>query len=63
MVAELLPLLNRILNPEIRPVNSQLVKKEEKDVLTKLVGLMIRMKLGFVQDKNEDGQLTYKLEP
>lgn len=63
VVAELLPLLNRILNPEIRPVNSQLVKKEEKEVLAKLVGLMVGMKLGFVQDKNEEGQLTYKLEP
>lgn len=63
VAAELLPLLNRILNPDIRPVNSQLVKADERRVLTKLVHLMMAMKISFVQDKNEDGQLTYKLEP
>lgn len=31
--------------------------------MLKLISTMLGMKLSFVQDKNEDGQLTYKLDP
>ncbi|ORY58350.1 P-loop containing nucleoside triphosphate hydrolase protein [Leucosporidium creatinivorum] len=63
IVAELLPLLNRIIAPDLKPVNSQLIKAEERAVMLKLISTMLGMKLSFVQDKNEDGQLTYKLDP
>lgn len=83
LVVELLPLLNRIISPNLKPVrsllsfvslpgtditiyqqiNSQLIKTDERVVLLKLINTMLELKLYFVQDKNEDGQMTYKLEP
>ncbi|SCZ92034.1 BZ3500_MvSof-1268-A1-R1_Chr5-3g08294 [Microbotryum saponariae] len=61
--AELLPLLNRILSPQLKPINSQLIKAEDRIVLINLVNTMLALGLAFVQDKNEEGQLMYKLEP
>ncbi|GAA6038469.1 hypothetical protein JCM8097_004581 [Rhodosporidiobolus ruineniae] len=63
VVAELLPLLNRIVAPDLKPVNSQVVKNEERQTLLRLVNTMITSKLSFVLDKAEDGQLSYKLDP
>lgn len=84
VVAELLPFINRIITPELKPVsstggeglrarnltlgtsaqvNSQLIKDEERGTLLKLVHQMLTLRLSFVQDKTEDGQLTYKLDP
>ncbi|BGP37138.1 Chromosome transmission fidelity protein 18 [Rhodotorula kratochvilovae] len=63
VVAELLPLLNRIVAPDLKPVNSQVVKNEERARLLRLVRTMIDTKLAFVIDKSEDGQLSYKLDP
>ncbi|KAL7344108.1 P-loop containing nucleoside triphosphate hydrolase protein [Rhodotorula toruloides] len=62
-VAELLPLLNRIVAPDFKPVNSQVVKNEERAPLMRLVNTMISTKLAFVLDKSEDGQLLFKLDP
>lgn len=63
VVTELAPYLIRILSPDLRPVNSQLVRADEKLALAKLMHIMTTLKLTFVLDKNEDGQLSYKLEP
>ena len=82
IVGELLPMLNRIIAPELKPVgsffcycgyscsyklhkqvNSQLIKAEERGTLLKLVHQMLTLGLSFVQDKTEDGQLMYKLDP
>ncbi|GAA6044332.1 hypothetical protein NBRC10512_004645, partial [Rhodotorula toruloides] len=63
IVAELLPLLNRIVAPDLKPVNSQVVKNEERARLMRLVNTMISTKLAFVLDKSEDGQLSFKLDP
>ncbi|GJN87911.1 hypothetical protein Rhopal_000866-T1 [Rhodotorula paludigena] len=63
IVAELLPLLNRIVSPDLKPVNSQVVKNEERARLLRLINTLITTKLAFVLDKSEDGQLSYKLDP
>ncbi|GAA5854527.1 hypothetical protein JCM9279_000830 [Rhodotorula babjevae] len=63
VVAELLPLLNRIVAPDLKPVNSQVVKNDERARLLRLVNTMITTKLAFVMDKSEDGQLSFKLDP
>ncbi|GAA5979308.1 hypothetical protein JCM10908_002874 [Rhodotorula pacifica] len=63
VVTELLPLLNRVVAPDLKPVNSQIVKTDEKARLTRLVNTMITTKLTFALDKSEDGQLSYKLDP
>ncbi|GAA5833833.1 hypothetical protein JCM5353_003070 [Sporobolomyces roseus] len=63
LVSELLPLFNRIVAPDLKPVNSQVVKNEERERMMKTVNTMISTKTTFVIDKNEEGQLSYKLDP
>ncbi|KAK4696986.1 chromosome transmission fidelity protein 18, partial [Phenoliferia sp. Uapishka_3] len=63
IATELIPQLNRILAPDLKPVNSQLIKSEERAVMLKLVNTMITMRLSYVPTKNEEGQPTYKLDP
>ncbi|KAF9938682.1 hypothetical protein BGZ67_010582 [Mortierella alpina] len=60
---ELLSPFLRILSPHMRPVNKQLIKPEERAVLKRLVDIMIQFQLTFVQEKTEDGQFLYRLEP
>ncbi|KAI8597020.1 hypothetical protein EDD21DRAFT_386544 [Dissophora ornata] len=60
---ELLSPFLRILSPSLRPVNKQLIKPEERAVLMRLVDVMIHFQLTFVQEKTEDGQFLYRLEP
>jgi chromosome transmission fidelity protein 18 len=44
-------------------INSQVVKPGEKAILARLVEIMVLLKLRFFQEKGEDGQLSYRLEP
>ncbi|KAG6832058.1 hypothetical protein H0H92_005480 [Tricholoma furcatifolium] len=60
---EFVPLINRIISPPLRPVNSQIIKPEEKAVLTRLVNVMAALELRFFQERAEDGQLSYRLDP
>ncbi|KAF9191281.1 hypothetical protein BGZ50_009496 [Haplosporangium sp. Z 11] len=60
---ELLSPLLRIISPYLRPVNKQLIKPEERMVLMRLIDIMIHFQLTFVQEKTEDGQFLYRLEP
>ncbi|KZS88374.1 hypothetical protein SISNIDRAFT_479953 [Sistotremastrum niveocremeum HHB9708] len=60
---ELAPLLNRIISPPLRPVNNQIIKADDKARLNKLVETMLLFDLRFVQEKTEDGSLTYRLDP
>jgi len=60
---ELSPYINRIISPPLRPVNSQIIKPEERAVLNRLVDLMVALDLRFIQDKAEDGSLIYRLDP
>ncbi|KAF9438710.1 hypothetical protein BGZ76_005655 [Entomortierella beljakovae] len=60
---ELLSPFLRILSPYLRPVNKQLIKPDERLVLQRLVEIMIHFQLTFVQEKTEDGQFVYRLEP
>lgn len=60
---ELVPLLMHVISPDLKPVNQQLIKPAEKARLDRLVTIMIEFGLSFVQEKNEDGQFIFKLEP
>ncbi|KAJ7583006.1 hypothetical protein C8J56DRAFT_1015638 [Mycena floridula] len=60
---EFAPYINRIISPPLRPINSQIIKPEEKAVLTRLVNIMASLELRFVQERGEDGQLAYRLDP
>lgn len=44
-------------------INGQTAKAEDKRVLDKLARIMMYFNLSFVQEKNEDGQFAYKLDP
>ncbi|KAI0006203.1 P-loop containing nucleoside triphosphate hydrolase protein [Russula compacta] len=63
LTLEFAPLLNRIISPPIRPVNSQVIRPEEKAMLSRLVNIMVSLELRYVQERAEDGQLMYKLDP
>ncbi|TFK76193.1 P-loop containing nucleoside triphosphate hydrolase protein [Pluteus cervinus] len=60
---ELAPYINRIISPPIRPINSQVIKAGERALLSRLVSIMAALELRFVQERAEDGQLTYRLDP
>ncbi|KAJ7087754.1 P-loop containing nucleoside triphosphate hydrolase protein [Mycena epipterygia] len=60
---EFAPYINRIISPPLRPVNSQVIKPDERALLTRLVDIMATLELQFFQERAEDGQLTYRLDP
>ncbi|KAG8723760.1 hypothetical protein FRC09_001846 [Ceratobasidium sp. 395] len=62
-VLEFLPLINRIISPPLKPLNSQIVRTQERLVLKRLVEIMAALEVRFVQEKNEEGQLVYRLDP
>ena len=63
MQLEVAPYLNRIISPPLRPVNSQVIRPAEKALLARLVGVMANLELRFVQERMEEGQLVYRLDP
>ncbi|TKY89326.1 hypothetical protein EX895_001857 [Sporisorium graminicola] len=73
VITELGPLLMRILTPDLRPINNQLSRAEDKQAFGSLVSIMTSLNLSFVQDKISEeeaavtgqtaGQLVYKLDP
>jgi chromosome transmission fidelity protein 18 len=44
-------------------VNSQVIRPQEKALMTRLVDIMVSLELRFVQERAEDGQLSYRLDP
>jgi chromosome transmission fidelity protein 18 len=44
-------------------VNSQVIRPEEKALLSRLVEIMVSLELRFVKEKTEDGQAMYRLDP
>ncbi|KAH7107651.1 P-loop containing nucleoside triphosphate hydrolase protein [Auriculariales sp. MPI-PUGE-AT-0066] len=60
---EFAPLINRIISPPLRPVNSQVIRADEKKLLSRLVEIMVALDLRFLQEKTEDGNLVYRLDP
>jgi len=60
---EFAPFINRIISPPLRPVNRQIIKAGERELLSRLVDIMVAMELRFIQEKTEEGALTYRLDP
>ncbi|KAF9014074.1 P-loop containing nucleoside triphosphate hydrolase protein [Cyathus striatus] len=60
---EFTPYINRIISLPLRPVNSQIIRPEEKAVLNRLVDIMAALGLRFIQERAEDGQLSYRIDP
>ncbi len=71
--------INRIISPPLRPVrnafeildlsltlvqvNSQIIRPQEKALMNRLVDVMSSLELRFVQERAEDGTLSYRLDP
>lgn len=60
---EFVSFINRILSPPLQPVNSQIIRKEEKAILTRIVDIMASLELRFCQERAENGQQFYHLDP
>ena len=63
LIRDILPCLLEIMKPNLRPVNTQLYTKSEKELLQNLITVFITYNLNYVQEKSEDGQYIYKLDP
>ena len=57
---DIVPLLMRILQPSLRPVNTQLYSHKEKEELRSLVEAMTAYSLTYVQERTPEGQYVYK---
>ncbi|CAH1273627.1 CHTF18 [Branchiostoma lanceolatum] len=60
---ELLPSLLDIIQPSLRPVNSQLFSAKEKQQMADLIHTMIAYNLTYQQERTQEGQYQYLLEP
>jgi chromosome transmission fidelity protein 18 len=60
---ECLPFLLRIISPEIRGTNINLLKKHEKRMLERTVDIMISYGLVYTSNMSMHGTMEYKLEP
>ena len=56
-----LDILRSILS--LLQVNSQVIKPQERALLARLVEIMVSLELRFVQERAEDGQMVYRLDP
>jgi hypothetical protein len=44
-------------------VNKQVIKADEKLLMSRVVDIMVYLDLRFIQEKLEDGALVYRLDP
>ncbi|XP_056018073.1 chromosome transmission fidelity protein 18 homolog [Ostrea edulis] len=63
MVQEVLPPLLDIIQPNLRPVNTQLYSAREKEDLAELIRVMIAYNMTYNQEKTPEGQYAYVLDP
>ncbi|OZJ05720.1 hypothetical protein BZG36_01437 [Bifiguratus adelaidae] len=63
LTTEFLSPLLRIISPNLKPINRQLIKPQEKTILVRVVHLMLSTGLSFVQEQSEDSQYLYRMEP
>jgi len=64
LVRELLPAILSVLQPSLRPVNTQLFSKKEKEELANVVDIHISYNLTYQQERDpETSQYVYKMDP
>nr|KAI8767092.1 putative chromosome transmission fidelity protein 18 [Biomphalaria glabrata] len=63
IVLDLLSPLLDILQPTLRPVNTQLYSNREKEELSNVVKIMMAYNMTYHQEKSQDGQYVYALDP
>ncbi|CAK8695847.1 unnamed protein product [Clavelina lepadiformis] len=62
-ILDTVPYLMAIMMPNLRPVNMQLYSPAERKQLSDLVSSMLAYNLTYRQERNQEGQYTYILEP
>ena len=62
-MCDILPCLLRIVQTNLRPVNTQLYSSREKQDLKHLVEVLIAYNLSYVQEVTTEGQYIYRLDP
>ena len=62
-VLSIIPYMSYIIQPSLRPVNIHLYSAHEKNSLAQVVKTMMLHGLSYRQEKNEEGQFVYVLEP
>lgn len=60
---DLLPFLQIIISPTLRPINTQLYSSREKEILLDLVNTMISYNLSYKQVYQPSGQYVYSFSP
>lgn len=63
LLRDVLPWLLCIVQPAIRPVNTQLFSKEERQQLKQVISVMSSFSITYQQTRNADGVYEYNLEP
>ncbi|XP_042861929.1 chromosome transmission fidelity protein 18 homolog isoform X2 [Penaeus japonicus] len=63
LVRDVLPYLLQIIQPNLRPVNTQLYSRQEKEELANLIDTMIGYNLTYTQERSIDGQYSFNLDP
>jgi len=63
LVRDLLPALLAVIQPVLRPVNTQLYSAKEKAELKNLVNIHIAYNITYQQQRNMEGQYEYKMDP
>lgn len=63
VIMDVLPPLMEIIQPNLRPVNTQLYSAREKEEMAQLIHIMIAYNMTYHQEKSLDGQYSYVLEP
>jgi len=64
LVRETLPAILSVIQPALRPVNTQLFSAKEKAELANVVSVHIAYNLTYKQDRDlESGQYVYKMDP
>jgi len=63
LVRDLLPFLMTLVQPVLRPINTQLYSVKEKADLKNLVNIHIAYNINYQQERNLEGQYDYRMDP
>lgn len=63
LTTDVMPYILPIITPTLRPVSAQLYSIEEKQLIRRVVSVMINYNLTYRQEKTSDGAYRYVLEP
>ena len=63
LVEYVLPCLIQIFQPNIKTVNLQLMRKEDRNTLAEVVNIMVSLKMTYKSRRLEDGRVFWNFDP